>query len=161
LLAALEARGAALAFVTLHVGAGTFSPVESEDLTKHRMHAEWYDVPEATADAIESAHERRGRILAVGTTTLRALESAIDVRGTIRTGSRETALFITPGFRFRVADRLLTNFHLPKSTLLMLVSAFAGMGNLRCAYEHAIAHRYRFFSYGDAMLVERALQSES
>lgn len=156
LLAALEARGAALGYLTLHVGAGTFAPVESEDLTKHRMHAEWYDIPRETADAIESARARHGRILAVGTTTLRALESAVDADGVIRIGGRHTTLFITPGFRFRVVDRLLTNFHLPKSTLLMLVSAFAGVPTIRRAYAHAIAQRYRFFSYGDAMLLERA-----
>ena len=156
LLSALEARGAALAYVTLHVGAGTFAPVESEDLKKHRMHAEWYDIPSATVDAIESARRREGRILAVGTTTLRALESAVDAEGMIRSGSRDTTLFITPGFRFRVADRLLTNFHLPRSTLLMLVSAFADIATIRRAYAHAIAQRYRFYSYGDAMLVERA-----
>jgi len=156
LLAALEARGVALAYVTLHVGAGTFAPVECEDLTKHRMHAEWYDIPTETADAIESARARQGRIVAIGTTTLRALESAVDANGAIRIGARDTTLFITPGFRFRVVDRLLTNFHLPKSTLLMLVSAFADVATIRRAYAHAIAHRYRFFSYGDAMLVERA-----
>ena len=156
MLAALERAGVPMAFVTLHVGAGTFAPVESNDIAKHRMHAEWFDVPRATSDAIVAARVRGGRVLAVGTTTLRALESASDERGVVRFGAAETALFVTPGFRFRVVDRLLTNFHLPKSTLLMLVSAFAGMSTIRRAYAHAIAERYRFFSYGDAMLLERA-----
>jgi S-adenosylmethionine:tRNA ribosyltransferase-isomerase len=155
MLAALARRGVGTAFVTLHVGAGTFSPVESEDLSQHRMHAERFDVPAATAEAIAIVRARGGRILAVGTTTLRALESATDAGGDVRPMTGETRLFVTPGFHFRVVDRLLTNFHLPKSTLLMLVSAFAGTETVRRAYRHAIAMRYRFFSYGDAMLVER------
>ena len=155
MLAAIAQRGAGTAFVTLHVGAGTFAPVESEDLSLHRMHAERFDVPAATAEAIALARARGGRILAVGTTTLRALESATDAHGDVRPVTGDTRLFITPGFRFRVVDRLLTNFHLPKSTLLMLVSAFAGVETIRRAYEQAIAMRYRFFSYGDAMLLER------
>jgi S-adenosylmethionine:tRNA ribosyltransferase-isomerase len=118
------------------------------------MHREWFDVPAATVTAIEQARSRGGRVLAVGTTTLRALESAA-ILGTLQPGPQETQLFITPGFEFRVVDRLLTNFHLPKSTLLMLVSAFAGYDRMRAAYAHAIAERYRFFSYGDAMLLER------
>ena len=154
MLAALARRGVGTAFVTLHVGAGTFSPVESKDLSQHRMHAERFDVPATTAQAIAITRARGGRILAVGTTTLRALESAADAGG-VQPLTGETRLFITPGFRFRVVDRLLTNFHLPKSTLLMLVSAFAGTETVRRAYGHAIAKRYRFFSYGDAMLVER------
>jgi S-adenosylmethionine:tRNA ribosyltransferase-isomerase len=156
ILRALQARGATLAYVTLHVGAGTFQPVEVDDLTRHRMHAERYDVPPATAAAIAATRARGGRILAVGTTSLRALESAAAEDGTVRAGADETTLFVTPGYRFRVVDRLLTNFHLPRSTLLMLVSAFAGMAATRAAYAHAIAARYRFFSYGDAMLIERA-----
>ena len=155
-LGALTARGAVLAYVTLHVGAGTFQPVEVEDLARHRMHAERYAIPAATAAAVAAARGRRARILAVGTTSLRALESAADDEGGVRAGAGETSLFITPGYRFRVVDRLLTNFHLPRSTLLMLVSAFAGMTPIRAAYAHAIAARYRFFSYGDAMLLERA-----
>jgi S-adenosylmethionine:tRNA ribosyltransferase-isomerase len=155
ILAALARRGVGTAFVTLHVGAGTFSPVESEDLSRHRMHAERFEVPAATAEAIAITRARGGRILAVGTTTLRALESATEPSGDVRPLTGETRLFITPGFRFQVVDRLLTNFHLPKSTLLMLVSAFAGTETTRRAYRHAIAKRYRFFSYGDAMLVER------
>jgi len=154
MLAALARRGVGTAFVTLHVGAGTFSPVESKDLSQHRMHAERFDVPATTAQAIAITRARGGRILAVGTTTLRALESAADAGG-VQPLTGETRLLIIPGFRFRVVDRLLTNFHLPKSTLLMLVSAFAGMETVRRAYRHAVAKRYRFFSYGDAMLIDR------
>ena len=142
------------ASVTLHVGAGTFQPVRGEDLSAHVMHSEWFEVPEATVAAIAAARARGGRVLAVGTTTLRALESAA-LGGSLAAGARETAIFITPGFTFRVADLLLTNFHLPKSTLLMLVSAFAGHERMRAIYAHAIATRYRFFSYGDAMLLRR------
>ena len=155
MLAALERLGVASAFVTLHVGAGTFQPVENEDLSRHRMHAEWYRIPPETVAAIEAARARGGRIIAVGTTSLRALESAAGEDGRVRSGEAETRLFIVPGCRFRVVERLLTNFHLPKSTLLMLVSAFAGHADIRAAYAHAIAGRYRFFSYGDAMLLER------
>ncbi|HEX4886194.1 MAG TPA: tRNA preQ1(34) S-adenosylmethionine ribosyltransferase-isomerase QueA [Casimicrobiaceae bacterium] len=154
-LAALDARGVARATVTLHVGAGTFQPVTSEDLTQHRMHSEWFRIPPATAAAIADARRRGGRVLCVGTTSLRALESAADDAATVRAGDAETSLFITPGYRFRVADLLLTNFHLPRSTLLMLVSAFAGYATIRAAYDHAIRQRYRFFSYGDAMLLRR------
>jgi len=155
LLAALGARGIGIAWVTLHVGAGTFAPMQGDDLAAHRMHSEWYRIPAETAAAVAAARRRGGRIVAVGTTTLRALESAADEHGAIKAGEAETALFITPGFRFRAVDRLLTNFHLPKSTLLVLVSAFAGYAAIRDAYAHAIAQRYRFFSYGDAMLLER------
>ena len=157
MLEALGRRGISTAFLTLHVGAGTFLPVQTEDLAEHRMHSEWFDLPQTTIDAIESTRARGGRVVAVGTTTLRALESsaAASDDGRLREGPQETALFITPGYRFRVVDRLLTNFHLPKSTLLMLVSAFAGYGAIREAYAHAIAGKYRFFSYGDAMLLER------
>ena len=153
-LASLQRLGFDCVYLTLHVGAGTFQPVETEDLARHRMHAEWYDIPLATAAAIEATRARGGRVVAVGTTALRALEAAAEDDGHLRTGARETRLFITPGYRFRVADRLLTNFHLPRSTLLMLVSAFAGYDHVRAAYAHAIAEQYRFFSYGDAMLVE-------
>jgi S-adenosylmethionine:tRNA ribosyltransferase-isomerase len=155
-LAALDARGVARATVTLHVGAGTFQPVQCQDLSLHRMHAEWFRVPPATAQAIAAARARGGRVLAVGTTSLRALESSAGEDGGVRAGDAETTLFVTPGFRFRVADLLLTNFHLPRSTLLMLVAAFAGYARMRAAYAHAIAQRYRFFSYGDAMLLRRA-----
>jgi S-adenosylmethionine:tRNA ribosyltransferase-isomerase len=162
LLDALRERGIAMARITLHVGAGTFQPVREDDLDSHEMHSEWYRVPQATVDAIDAARERGGRVLAVGTTTLRALETAAAVHPstgsgrTVPAGMGETRLFIVPGYRFKVVDRLLTNFHLPKSTLLMLVAAFAGLDNIRRAYEHAIAQRYRFYSYGDAMLIERA-----
>lgn len=155
-LAALDARGVERASVTLHVGAGTFQPVATEDLSRHRMHSEWFNIPRATAQAIARARERGGRVLAVGTTSLRALESAAEAVGSVRTGAAETALFVTPGYAFRVVDLLLTNFHLPRSTLLMLVAAFAGYDRIRAAYAHAIAQRYRFFSYGDAMLLRRA-----
>ncbi len=154
LLAGLAARGIGQAFVTLHVGAGTFHPVKTNDLSLHRMHGEWYRIPQETADAVAATIASGGRIVAVGTTSLRALESAVTDEG-LRVGPAETTLFVTPGFRFRVVDALLTNFHLPQSTLLMLVSAFAGYDNIRAAYAHAIATRYRFFSYGDAMLLER------
>jgi S-adenosylmethionine:tRNA ribosyltransferase-isomerase len=154
--AALAERGVDTAFLTLHVGAGTFQPVGSEELSEHRMHSEWFDIPAATAEAIARARARGGRVLAVGTTSLRAIESAATDAGSVQPGARETALFITPGYRFRVVDVLLTNFHLPRSTLLMLVSAFAGYETIRAAYAHAIGERYRFFSYGDAMLLRRA-----
>ena len=157
MLGRLAERGVARAFVTLHVGAGTFQPVQCEDLSQHRMHSEWYSVPESTAAAVAATVARGGQVVAVGTTTLRALESSALADGTVRAGSAETALFVTPGFGFRVVDRLLTNFHLPRSTLLMLVSAFAGYDNVRAAYAHAIATRYRFFSYGDATIMERAV----
>ena len=150
LLSALAKRGVETAYVTLHVGAGTFQPVRVKDLSDHRMHAERYDIPEKTAAAIEAARRRRGRIVAVGTTTVRCLEAS---GGT--PGSGETDLFITPAFDFRVVDRLVTNFHLPRSTLLVLVSAFAGAGPIRRAYRHAVERRYRFYSYGDAMLIDR------
>lgn len=154
LLAQLARRGVAIAYVTLHVGAGTFQPVRVGDVREHVMHSERFDVPGATVQAIDQARRSGGRVLAVGTTTLRALESAA-AGGKLTAGLGETNLFILPGFRFRVVDRLLTNFHLPRSTLLMLVSAFGGMEQIRAAYRHAVAERYRFFSYGDAMLIER------
>jgi S-adenosylmethionine:tRNA ribosyltransferase-isomerase len=154
MLATLKARGVGLAWITLHVGAGTFQPVRVDDLAQHKMHAEWYALPQATIDAIAVARAHGGRVIAVGTTSLRALESAA-VAGELRAGSAETRLFIVPGYTFRVVDRLITNFHLPRSTLMMLVSAFAGMDNIRRAYAHAVEQEYRFFSYGDAMLIER------
>jgi S-adenosylmethionine:tRNA ribosyltransferase-isomerase len=153
LLDSLRARGTAIAYVTLHVGAGTFQPVRCDDLASHRMHAEWYSVPQETVDAIEAAKRRGGRVVAVGTTTLRALETA--AASGMRAGAGESKLFIMPGYEFRVVERLVTNFHLPKSTLLMLVSAFAGSDNIRAAYRHAVEARYRFYSYGDAMLIEK------
>ena len=154
LLGTLAQRGVATARVTLHVGAGTFQPVRVHDLAEHRMHRERYEVPQATVDAVNACRARGGRVVAVGTTTLRTLETAA-LSGQLAAGAGESELFVTPGFRFRVVDVLLTNFHLPKSTLLMLVSAFAGMEPIRAAYRHAIAHDYRFFSYGDAMLIHR------
>jgi S-adenosylmethionine:tRNA ribosyltransferase-isomerase len=155
LLASLQAKGVSAARITLHVGAGTFQPVRVDDVSKHVMHSEWYSIPAETAAMIEKARAAKGRVVAVGTTALRALESAA-AGGVLRAGTGETRLFITPGYEFRVVDRLITNFHLPKSTLLMLVSAFAGVENIRRAYAHATAQRYRFFSYGDAMLIERS-----
>ncbi|MBT8514992.1 tRNA preQ1(34) S-adenosylmethionine ribosyltransferase-isomerase QueA [Polynucleobacter paneuropaeus] len=151
ILTELRAMGIEHTSITLHVGAGTFSPVREEDLSLHKMHSEWYSIPETTLAAIEKTRHVGGRIIAVGTTSLRTLESfAINQQ---RSG--DTNLFITPGFTFKIVDCLITNFHLPKSTLLMLVSAFAGMENIRQAYQHAIAQEYRFFSYGDAMFLTR------
>jgi S-adenosylmethionine:tRNA ribosyltransferase-isomerase len=150
-LAALDARGVERAGVTLHVGAGTFQPVKTENIAEHRMHSEWYAIPAQTLAAIEAARARGGRIVAVGTTTVRTLESWARSGQT----SGDTSIFITPGFDFRVVDRLITNFHLPKSTLLMLVSAFAGHDRIHQLYAHAVRERYRFFSYGDAMLLAR------
>lgn len=151
ILAQLHQLGAQIATVTLHVGAGTFTPVREEDLSKHKMHHEWFSIPQATLDAMKKTQDQGGRIVAVGTTSLRALES----HALTGQKSGETNLFITPGFQFKTVNCLLTNFHLPKSTLLMLVSAFAGMDNIRNAYQHAIAQKYRFFSYGDAMFLCR------
>ena len=154
-LAALDARGVQRAALTLHVGAGTFQPVRSENLDEHRMHSEWFELPAATVQAIADARARGGRIVAAGTTTLRALESAAR-GGELLPFSGETDIFIRPGFEFRVVDLLVTNFHLPRSTLLMLVSAFAGHQHVRALYRHAVESRYRFFSYGDAMLLQRS-----
>ena len=154
LLQALRARGVECVFVTLHVGAGTFQPVRVDRIAEHRMHAERYEIPLESAAAINAARAAGRPVTAVGTTSLRALESAAE-GGLVRDGGGETRLFITPGFRFQVVDRLITNFHLPRSTLLMLVAAFVGLERIRAAYAHAVAQRYRFFSYGDAMLLER------
>lgn len=158
LLAALAARGVERAFLTLHIGAGTFQPVRDDDLSKHVMHHEAWSLPQATVDAIHRTHAAGGRVVAVGTTVVRTLESVAtrSPDGSLSASSGETDLFITPGFRFRVVDRMITNFHLPKSTLLMLVSAFSGVEPIRQAYRHAVEQRYRFFSYGDAMLLSRA-----
>ena len=155
LLASLAQRGVAFAYVTLHVGAGTFQPMRVMNLAEHRMHIERYEIPAATVAAIEAAKKRRGRVVAVGTTTVRCLEASASGPSTPVAGAAETDLFITPGFKFQVVDRLITNFHLPKSTLLVLVSAFAGIEPVRRAYGHAIEERYRFYSYGDAMLLDR------
>jgi S-adenosylmethionine:tRNA ribosyltransferase-isomerase len=165
LLAQLDARGVRRASVTLHVGAGTFQPVKTENLAEHTMHSEWYEVPEATQQAIRHCRARGGRVVAVGTTTVRTLESwartctGPDLAGGQASG--DTAIFITPGFAFRVVDMLVTNFHLPKSTLMMLVSAFAGYDRVMALYAHAIAQKYRFFSYGDAMLLNRSTAGQS
>jgi S-adenosylmethionine:tRNA ribosyltransferase-isomerase len=155
LLAALEVRGVEQHRVTLHVGAGTFLPVKVENIAEHRMHAEYGEVSEATAVAINRARAEGRRIVAVGTTSLRVLESAAKA-GRLLPFQGSTDIFITPGYQFQIVDLLMTNFHLPKSTLFMLVSAFAGMDRMRAAYEHAIAREYRFFSYGDGSLLERA-----
>ena len=151
-LAALDARGVQRASVTLHVGAGTFQPVKAENIAEHRMHSEWYSIPAETIATIEATRARGGRVVAIGTTTVRTLESWA------RSGeaSGDTAIFITPGFQFQRVDMLVTNFHLPKSTLLMLVSAFAGYDKIMKLYAHAVRSRYRFFSYGDAMLLARS-----
>ncbi len=156
LLERLQAMGVTLQFVTLHVGAGTFLPVKTENLSEHRMHAEYGEVDAATAQALNAARAAGGRIVCVGTTSLRLLESAAGEDGVIRPFAAETSIFITPGYRFRAADGLMTNFHLPRSTLFMLVSAFAGAQAMRAAYAHAIARGYRFYSYGDASLLWRA-----
>ncbi len=153
LLARLAAHGVSRHAVTLHVGAGTFLPVKADDTARHRMHAEWGSVSAATAEALNAARRAGGRVVAVGTTALRILETAADATGAIRPFSGETAIFITPGYRFRAVDLLMTNFHLPRSTLFMLVAAFSGLDTMRTAYAHAIAARYRFYSYGDASLL--------
>ncbi|GAB3629232.1 S-adenosylmethionine tRNA ribosyltransferase [Pandoraea terrae] len=162
LFARLDAMGVGRATLTLHVGAGTFQPVRVDNIAEHKMHSEWYEITPALIDAVAAARAAGGRVIAVGTTSMRALESAAQAAlaagatpGTLHAGSRETDIFITPGYRFQIVDRLVTNFHLPKSTLLMLVSAFSGVDTIRAAYRHAIDAQYRFFSYGDAMLLSR------
>ncbi|WP_321920706.1 tRNA preQ1(34) S-adenosylmethionine ribosyltransferase-isomerase QueA [Burkholderia sp. BCC1998] len=159
LLEKLDAMGVERATLTLHVGAGTFQPVRVENLAEHKMHSEWYDLPQSLVDKIAATRARGGNVIAVGTTSMRALEaaarSADEADRPLAATQAETDIFITPGYAFRVVDRLVTNFHLPKSTLLMLVSAFAGVETIRAAYRHAIDARYRFFSYGDAMLLTR------
>ena len=155
MMASIAAKGAATAFVTLHVGSGTFQPVRAENLADHVMHHEYFSVPSETAAAVRQARERGGRVIAIGTTAVRALESA-SRNGQLEAGCGDTNLFITPGYRFNTVDALLTNFHLPESTLLMLVSAFAGYAQIMRAYHHAIEQSYRFFSYGDAMFLARA-----
>jgi S-adenosylmethionine:tRNA ribosyltransferase-isomerase len=153
LLSELEGRGVVIVSITLHVGYGTFAPVREADIRAHRMHPERFTIPAATAAAVHSAHENGNRVVAVGTTTVRTLESAAHAEGTVAAGSGWCTLFIYPGFRFKAVDAMVTNFHLPKSTLLMLVSAFAGRENVFNAYREAVARRYRFYSYGDAMLI--------
>jgi len=154
LLDTLKQQGVVLTWLTLHVGAGTFQPVRTENLSDHQMHSEWYSLPQSAVDVIQTAQRAGRNVIAVGTTSLRALEAASQT-GKLLAGNADTRLFITPGYRFNTVDRLITNFHLPKSTLMMLVSAFAGVERIRQAYAHAIQQRYRFFSYGDAMLLDR------
>ena len=153
---ALQARGVGINRITLHVGAGTFLPVKVDDTEGHKMHAEWGTISAETAERLNNARKNGGRVVAVGTTSLRLLESAASEDGTIQSFTAETSIFITPGYRFRAVDILLTNFHLPKSTLFMLVSAFSGLETMQAAYAHAIASGYRFYSYGDACLLVRA-----
>jgi len=159
MLARLQSQGVRLAWLTLHVGAGTFQPVRVARLHEHQMHAERYSISGETRAAVLTTKASGGRVIAVGTTSLRALESAAttlpDARLGLTPGEAETRLFILPGYRFRVVDRLITNFHLPRSTLLMLISAFAGIDEVKRAYAHAVAQKYRFFSYGDAMLIDK------
>jgi len=153
MLTALDEAGVTRETLTLHVGAGTFLPVKADDTADHTMHAEWGRIDAATADRLNAAQQSGGRLIAVGTTSLRLLESAADEQGTIRPFDGDTAIFITPGYRFRAIDGLMTNFHLPRSTLFMLVSALMGRERMQAAYAHAIAHEYRFYSYGDASLL--------
>lgn len=161
MLTLLQARGVQSCFVTLHVGAGTFQPVRDNDLSKHIMHSEWYTLPPETVQAVAKARQQGGRVIAVGTTSVRALESSAKAHnGQLTACSGDTQLFIQPGFSWQVVDAMVTNFHLPQSTLLMLVSAFIGLDTMKAAYAHAIQERYRFFSYGDAMFLEKGLNHE-
>lgn len=155
LLDALKAKGVQMAEVTLHVGAGTFQPVRVDNIADHKMHSEWFEVPPETVAAVEAAKARGNKVWSVGTTSMRALESAARETGRLKAGQGDTDIFITPGYRFNVVDRLITNFHLPKSTLLMLVSALSGVQHIRDVYAHAVQQEYRFFSYGDAMILGR------
>ena len=154
LLQALADKDVGCAAITLHVGPGTFQPVKTEIVEEHRMHAEWFHVPEHVVQQIQEVRQRGGRVVAVGTTVARSLESAANEQGELRPNSGDTQLFILPGYQFQVVDVLITNFHLPETTLLMLVSAFAGLETVRNAYAHAVQKRYRFYSYGDAMLIQ-------
>ena len=154
ILGSLKDKGVEFAEVTLHVGAGTFQPVRVDNIAEHKMHSEWFQIPDATVSTIQAAQARGNKIWSVGTTSLRAIESAAR-SGSLKAGSGDTDIFITPGFEFQIIDRLITNFHLPKSTLLMLVSAFSGSLKIREIYQHAIEQEYRFFSYGDAMILGR------
>lgn len=161
LFARLDEAGVERAMVTLHVGAGTFLPVKANDTADHSMHSEWREIPAATADAVNRARAEGRRIVAVGTTALRSLESAADADGRLQATTGDTNIFITPGYRFKIVDALWTNFHLPRSTLFMLVSAFAGLDRMKAAYAHAIAEGYRFYSYGDACLIEPNQQGDA
>lgn len=161
MLETLVDHGVGQAFVTLHVGAGTFQPVRDNDLSRHIMHSEWYTVPAETVQAIEAAKAAGGRVIAVGTTSVRALESTCAANaGQLRAHQDDTELFIKPGFNWRIVDAMITNFHLPQSTLLMLVASFIGMSTMKAAYAHAVGERYRFFSYGDAMFLEKGALDE-
>ena len=153
LLNRLSDKGVKLVYITLHVGLGTFRPVKVDDVTSHHMHSEWYNVSEEAADLINRTHAEGHRVICVGTTSCRTVESAAGEDGMVRAGSGDTRLFIYPGYRFKIMDRLITNFHLPESTLLMLVSAMAGREHTLAAYDEAVRERYRFFSFGDAMIV--------
>jgi len=161
LMAALDQRGINKAFVTLHVGAGTFLPVKVDDTDDHVMHAEWGELDQATADAINQAHAAGGKVIPVGSTSLRLLETAADADGVLHPFTGETDIFITPGYTFKITDKMVTNFHLPKSTLIMLIAALAGTGRVKAAYSHAMQENYRFFSYGDATLIEPCLIESS
>lgn len=150
LLQRIQDKGVNLAYVTLHVGLGTFRPVKVDDVREHHMHTEWYNVTQETADLINATHAAGKRVICVGTTSCRTVESAADENGIVQAGADDTSIFIYPGYRFKVMDGLITNFHLPESTLVMLVSAFAGRDHVMAAYEEAVRERYRFFSFGDA-----------
>lgn len=154
LLERIQDKGVNIAYVTLHVGLGTFRPVKVEDVTEHHMHTEWYNVPKNAADLINRTHAEGKRVICVGTTSCRTVESAADENGIVQAGADNTSIFIYPGYRFKVMDALITNFHLPESTLVMLVSAFAGRGNVLHAYQVAVENRYRFFSFGDATFIK-------
>ncbi|MBS5217210.1 MAG: S-adenosylmethionine:tRNA ribosyltransferase-isomerase, partial [Sutterella wadsworthensis] len=156
LLSRIRNKGVDIEYVTLHVGAGTFQPVRVENLSEHHMHSEWFSMPEDVAAKINAAKAEGRRVIAVGTTSLRTLESAADRPGHVEAGARDTRLFIMPGYKFRIVDALITNFHLPKSTLVMLVSALVGRERILEAYAHAVKEKYRFFSYGDACFIEKA-----
>ncbi|WP_428612413.1 tRNA preQ1(34) S-adenosylmethionine ribosyltransferase-isomerase QueA, partial [Shewanella sp.] len=156
LLAALKAKGVNTAFVTLHVGAGTFQPVRVDNILDHQMHSEWAEVPQDVVDSIKATKAAGHRVIAVGTTSVRSLESAAKAsEGELQAYSNDTDIFIYPGYEFQIVDAMVTNFHLPESTLIMLISAFAGFDEVKNAYQHAIAQKYRFFSYGDAMFVTK------
>jgi S-adenosylmethionine:tRNA ribosyltransferase-isomerase len=160
ILAQLEQNGVQLIYITLHVGAGTFQPVRTENLAEHKMHSEWFEITVQAAEKINTTIANGNKIVAVGTTSLRALESAATSVGQLQATTSDTSIFITPGFKFKIVDSLITNFHLPKSTLMMLVSAFAGFNEIKAAYAHAIEQRYRFFSYGDAMWLTKKQEAQ-
>jgi S-adenosylmethionine:tRNA ribosyltransferase-isomerase len=160
LISAISARGILTAFITLHVGAGTFLPVKTHDTEHHKMHTEWGKIEQTTADIINEARNAGGKIIPVGSTSLRILETAANSSGVLQSFIGETDIFITPGYIFKIADKMITNFHLPRSTLFMLVAAFSGLNRIKIAYTHAINQQYRFFSYGDACLLEKGKMNE-